>query len=267
MEKKKIIAVCMIGMNRGSQGDSDHPFIMKDFEKKYSIHWMKQVSNKEKTGSTLFYELLKAVDTLCEKNNIDPGDVKFIFGRGTIGKRSEKDLAKALEKYTKKLGKDAFKVIIAKSYGVIDSLRAFKILGSDAEKKIGRINVMFCIDGYGPVFSRRSVSKRVKVGRKKESRFKIPSYFDKVYAIVQRNQGSKGLKAGKDCDRRIENFVVKQSYVDSFKKVYDHYADGFVRKLDVIHFNMDEIVSVIPCCKKKDKKFCTFADSILENYS
>ena len=52
MSPKKIISISLIGMNRGSQGDSDHPFDISEYTKKYSIHWLSQVSEKEKIGSS-----------------------------------------------------------------------------------------------------------------------------------------------------------------------------------------------------------------------
>ncbi len=266
MAKKKIIALSMIGMNRGSKGDSDHPFPMKEYLDTYSVKWLDVVSDEEQNGSTLFYEHLKAIDDLCKKYSVAADDVQCVFGRGTIGKRTERELSQLLQEAVKKSGKDAFKVILAKSFGVVDSLRALKRLGKGTENIIGRINLMFCIDGYATPFSLRSVSKKYKVGRKKKKRFVIPQYIDKVYSIVQRYEGSKGLKAGKPNDARIKNFTVKQSYVDSFNMVYDHFSDGFIRKLKVNHYNMDEIVSVIPCCKTADGSYHTFLDIISQEY-
>jgi hypothetical protein len=256
----------MIGANRGSQGDSVHPFDVSEYVNTYSIDWLDQVSEKEKVGSTLYYEQLKAIDELCKKNGISASDVHFVFGRGTIGRSSERELAEGLRKAVKQSGKDAFKVILAKSFGVVDTLRALKILGKRAEDTIGRINVLFCVDGYAPLFSRRSVSKKYNVGNKKESRLVVPSCVDRVYGVVQRAERYRGLKAGKPGDPRITNFVVRQSHVDGSCRIYDHYSDGYVRVLEVNHPNMDEIVSVVPCCKESKDTRYTFPEIILREY-
>ena len=90
----------------------------------------------------------------------------------------------------------------------------------------------------------------------------IPSLVDRVHCIVQRNEGRRGIPAGRPGDSRIDNFCVTQQYVDSFNCEYDHYCDSASRKLKISHRNMEEIVSVVPCCKGSDGEWCTVPDII-----
>ena len=267
MDKSKILAVSMLGMNRFSKSDIDHPFDMDEYFKKYSIEWMRQVKEVEKDHSTPFYELASTIDSIVEEHTLSPDNIRFVFGRGTIGCSSEKDLAEILQKKTAEIGKDAFKVIVAKSFGVVDLLRAFQLLGKNPEGKTGRINLLILIDGYAPLRSRKRVTEKMKVGRGIKRRLVIPEFVDKAYNLIQRTSGINGLRAGRPGEKRVENFVLKQDYVDSFNKVYDHYKCGYRRELKVSHGNMEEITSVIPCCKDSDGKMYTVPEIIKRKYA
>lgn len=267
MDKSKILAVSILGMNRLSKSDFDHPFDMDECFKKYSIEWMRQVKEIEKDHSTPFYELASAVDSIVKEHSLSPDNIRFVFGRGSIGCSTEKDLAAMLQKKTVEIGKDAYKIVVAKSFGVVDTLRAFQLLGNDPEGKIGRINLLILIDGYAPFRSRKRVTFKVKIGKSKKRRFMIPEYVDKTYNIIQCKSGVKGLKAGKLGEKKVDNYVMKQSHVDSFDRVYDHYRNGYKRELIVNHRNMEEITSVIPCCLGSDEKMYTVPEIIKRRYA
>ena len=267
MDKSKILAVSMLGMNRLSKSDVNHPFAMDDYFKKYSIEWMRQVKEVEKDHSTPFYELASAIDSIVKEHSLSPDNIRFVFGRGTIGGFTEKDLAAILQKKTAEIGKDAYKVVIAKSFGVVDSLRAFQLLGKNPEGKIGRINLLILIDGYAPYRSRKRVTEKMKVGKGKKRKLVIPEFVDKAYNLIQRTSGINGLRAGWPGEKWVDNFVLTQAYVDSFNRVYDHYKCGYQRELLVSHGNMEEIASVIPCCKDSDGKMYTVPEIIKRRYA
>ena len=65
------------------------------------------------------------------------------------------------------------------------------------------------------------------------------------YNAVQRTKGTKGTLV-EDVNKSL---IVRQDYVDKFAEYYDHYSDDYKRKLEVSHFNMEEIVSVVPCIR------------------
>lgn len=267
LDKSKILAVSMLGMNRLSKSDFDHPFDMDEYFRKYSIEWMRQVKEVEKEHSTPFYELASTIDSIVNEHSLLPDNIRFVFGRGTIGASTEKEFAEVIQKKTAEIGKDAFKVITAKSFGVIDSLRAFQLLGDNPEGKIGRVNLLILVDGYAPLRSRKRVTERLKVGKGKKRKLIIPEFVDKAYNLIQRTDGINGLRAGRPGEKRVDNFVVKQDYVDSFHRVYDHYKSGYKRELKVHHGNMEEITSVIPCCKDSDGKMYTVPEIIKRTYA
>ena len=183
-----------------------------------------------------------AVDEIIED------DFVFIIGRGTIGNNSEEALAEALLEARRVYGRNAFHIIYSKSYGVVDTLRAFKSLEEDGHKM--HADLMLCIDGYAPVASRLSVSKMYDNEKgKRERRFFIPKNIKKAVALVQRRDGSKGLKIGRPSAHNRWNFVIKQKDVDEQAQYYFAYSDGYERRLKVSHFNMEEIVSTIRCCQ------------------
>jgi len=249
---KKLVITIMLGMNRFTGRDSFREFDM-DFFDRYNKIWMPQIDNDEKKCSTPIYEVTKTIDEFItshnnncpEKPQIIKEDVYFIIGRGTFGNDSEERLSEILLQARHTFGEDAFYMIYAKSYGVIDTLKSFL----QVDMKNFKINLMFAIDGFSPPISRRSVTKRYKIGDKKQTRLIIPKGIKKVYSIVQRKKGFNGIMAGRPRDGRCRNKIIHQKEVDVVQKYYDHYKDGYKRKLDVDHYNMEEIVSTIPCCQ------------------
>lgn len=265
MPKSKILAVAMLGMNNSSEKDTDHPFEMQQYIDKYNIEWLETIRDNEKNHSTPFYETAKAVDELSTQYSISSDNIRMIFGRGCWGTSTEKDLNKKLKDAKNEMGDDVYRVVFAKSFGAVDTLRAFKDLGSSAESKIGRINLMCLTDPTATLFSRKSVSKKIKVSGKREERLMIPGFVNKIYNVYQDYSYPRGLKAGKPSDSRIKNFQIYQDYVDSFGAIYDHYSDGYHRDLVVKHRNMEEIVSVIPCCNCSGSML-TFPEAIKKGY-
>lgn len=257
---KKIIVTIMLGMNRFTEKDADHPFDMSHL-KKFNTIWLPQISSIEKTNSTPIYEMSKTIDEFIndynyENKEINPlinEDILFIAGRGTIGDNSEEYLLEALLEARRQYGPNAFFLFYTKSFGVVDTLRTFKLL----KKENSRINadLMFMIDGYATPISKNSVSKIYKKDKKRERRFIIEKNIKKVFCVVQRKRGFKGLRAGNFSDTRCYNHIITQSQVDKVKKYYDSYDDGYQRRLDVEHFNMEEIVSTIPCCKYRTQMY------------
>lgn len=251
---KKIVMTIMLGMNRFSEEDTKHPFDMSHAEK-FNILWMPQVSAIEKNHSTPIYEITKSLYEFMVSINQDYNrlyseeltvdDFLFIIGRGTIGDSSEENLIEAILEARRTYGYSAYYVFYAKSFGVVDTLRAFNILIKEAPRF--KADLLVCIDGYATAISRNSVSKIYDINGKKERRFFIPSNVKTTYSAVQRKEGFKGLQVGSFTDVQCRNHIITQTEVNKVTKYYDHYADGYKRKLNVSHYNMEEIVSVIPC--------------------
>jgi hypothetical protein len=245
----------MLGMNRFKGKDTEHPFDMSCLDG-FNTIWLPQISDIEKTHTTPIYEMGKTMNEFIEDYNMDCAefdritndDFIFIIGRGTIGNNSEESLTEALLEARRVYGRNAFHIIYSKSYGVVDTLRAFKSLEEDGLKM--HADLMLCIDGYAPAASRLSVSKMYdNENGKRERRFFIPKNIKKAVALVQRRDGFKGLKIGRPNVHNRWNFVIRQKDVDSQAKYYSEYSDGYERRLKVSHFNMEEIVSTIRCCK------------------
>lgn len=265
MPKSKILAIAMLGMNNSSEQDTDHPFTMQTYIDKYDIVWLETIRDIEKYHSTPFYEMAKAIDELATQYSIPANNIKFIFGRGCWGDSTEKDLNKKLKAAKNDLGDNTYRVIFAKSFGAIDTLRAFNDLGSNAETEIGKIDLMCLADPTATLFSRKSVTKKIKVNGKREERLMIPTFINKIYNVYQDYHYPRGLRAGRPSDNRIKNHEIFQDYVDSFGATYDHYNDGYKRDLIVKHRNMEEIVSAIPCCDWNGIML-TFPEAIKKGY-
>lgn len=243
------IITVMLGMDRFHQKDTEHPFDMSDLDG-YNTFWLPQVQEIEKTNSTLYYEALKGIEnarTFYEVKRLGGSgylnlkdNYVFIFGRGTIGPASEEGLFEAMQQCMKYYGRDVNFVMIAKSFGVPDTLAALKMFRIYHRKP--RINGLFLIDGFLPPSERRHIAK--KVG-KHNRRFVIPKFVKRYYNVVQREKGTKGRLVVDE----INNYVVKQSYVDNISRYYSEYKDNYQRRLWVSHFNMEEIVSAVPCIR------------------
>lgn len=242
---RNTIITVMLGMNRFTQRDTRHPFSMGHM-RGYNDMWLQSVDRDERTHSTPFYEISKAVDEVRQEFTEIKDNIAFIFGRGHIGNAAEEDLCdtwlNAMRNY-----KDAIHIMYAKSYGAIDLLRALKFL-RETHHQEPNIDLMFLVDGYGISRAKRSVTDN-------NDRFIIPGNVKKAYGIVQREKGFKGFRAGKIGDSRCSNHVVSKSEVAG--KIYDHYRDGYKRRLEVCHKHMEEIAAVIPCCEAEGQMLTT----------
>lgn len=251
---KKFIVTVMLGMNRFSGEDTDHPFDMSCLDG-FNVAWLPQISELEKTNSTPIYEMAKTVNEFMVDYNSDCATVDqiikedffFIIGRGTLGNESEECLAEALLEARRVYGRYAFNMIYSKSYGVVDTLRAFKNLNEEGSRVSA--DLMFCIDGYAPMASRLSVSDMFSVDGNRERMFVVPKNIRKAFGVVQRKEGFKGLRVGRPGANNRWNTQIRQREVDSQATHYSGYSDGYSRRLNVSHNNMEEIVSTVRCVK------------------
>ena len=92
--------------------------------------------------------------------------------------------------------------------------------------------------------SRRSVSKRYKVGNKKKRRLVIPNQIKKLYNITQSNEGFKGLQAGASHDSRITNVSLRPGDVE-WPLFYNRYAGSQAISLEMKHSHMDELAMTL----------------------
>lgn len=249
----------MLGMNRFTEKDTQHPFDMSH-TKGYNILWMPQITRAEKKCSTPIYEMTKTIDLFLNDYNsnnpdfdqITKDDILFIVGRGTIGKDSEENLLEAILEARRTYSRNAFFIFYAKSFGVVDTLRTFKLLQKECSQFTA--DLMISIDGYATPISLASVSQKYKVNGHEEYRFIIPTNVKKIFNIVQRKEGFKGLNVGGLNDQpRCCNYTLTKS--DVSQKYYTNYSDGYKRKLNLCHFNMEEIVSTVPCCSFSNRMF------------
>lgn len=226
----------MNGMNRFHQKDIDHPFDMSALDG-YTTFWLPQVDEVEKTHSTMYYEALKAIETTRLEQKKEKDDYVFIFGRGTIGPSSEEHLFEAMQQCMKYYGKDVNFVMVGKSFGVADTLAALKMFKPYHRKPY--VRGLFLIDGFLPPSERRHISRRVG----KERQFIVPRFAERFFNVVQKVKGTKG----KYIDSLGYNKTVDQIFVFTHSHYYSEYSDGYKRRLLVSHFNMEEIVSAVPC--------------------
>lgn len=237
---RNTVVVVMLGMNRLTQRDTSHPFDMRCLDG-YNVMWLPQVSKLEKSTSSLFYEVGKAMDEVRTEFTEVKDKIVFVMGRGTIGDDPEDSLAEALLEATRTYGKDALRIVVGKSYGAVDSLRAYRQLAG--WNQLPKTASMMLIDGYAPRLAMRHITKRYdRAGR----RFVRPQAVKRLFTAVQRTNGFEGLMAGPPKSLECSNFVVKQEWIDENCKWYDHYADGYRRRLKACHKHMEEIVSVVP---------------------
>lgn len=235
--KKKIIACSLLGMNRLSSSDITHPFEMSKLFSRYpDTTFLPQVSEIEKTYSTLFYEVMTAFSNLETKSD----DIKFIFSRGTLGTKTEKAFLSKLEEAYSQFGDDSFVVIVAKSYGGVDTLRTLKKI------KNVKVDLLILIDSTAPIWSTLGISKLSRMFGKLERIFTIPDCVKEVWNVNQKYDTLKG----KSSDRG-ENFTITHAYLNSHDHIYNKYSDGYNRVLKVEHDCMEEICSVVPVFKYK----------------
>lgn len=233
-----LIVTVMLGMNKFSERDDGHPFDMS-YLHGYNTMWQPQVTEKEKDHSSLFYDTLCAIEKARIKTLHLKDYITFIFGRGTIGDGSEEALYESLMNTFKHFGKHTPVLMVGKSYGVVDSLRALQLFNRHPWKP--KVDTMVMIDGYAFRTSLRDITKHMK--------FVVPLFVARAFNSYQRVEGFKGLKA---CDRR----GVKNKQITKLtEKQYDHYDDEHVRELSISHFNMDEICAVNPCCFRANRYY------------
>jgi len=229
------VVTVMLGMNRFHQKDADFPFDMTALDG-YNTIWMPEVDEEERVCSTLFYEALQAVEIV---RNSTKDDVVFIFGRGTIGRSQEERLFEAWRSCMQHYGNDVRHVIVAKSFGVGDTMTALKMFKRYHKKP--KVEGLFLIDGFIPP------SRRRKIAKKKNGywRIKIPKFVNCYFNVIQRAKGTKGISVLNPA----HNFVVTQKHIEKYGKYYSEYKGDYKRLLTVSHFNMEEIVSAVPCIK------------------
>jgi len=231
------VITVMLGMNRFHQKDADHPFDMTALDG-YNTIWMPEITKEEKYNSTLFYEALQATEMVRRKHG-EKDDYVFIFGRGTIGRTQEERLFEAWRSCMQYYGNDVRHIIVAKSFGVGDTLTALKKFKFYHRKP--NIEGLFLIDGFLPPSRRRKIAKKVEGNWK----IKIPNYVNHYYNVIQRTKGTRGARV----INPNYNLVVRQSYIDKTGKYYSEYKGDYRRLLTACHFNMEEIVSAIPCIR------------------
>lgn len=241
-----------LGWNVSSSSkDTDHPFNMIPYFEKYkNKYWSKNVRLDERTRSTPYYEVMKAVDKFVNIKNINSDDISFCFGRGAFGSTTEKFMNDKLRKLNGE--KYSFNIVVAKSFGVIDSLKVIK------ENPNINIDLFIAIDGKSPfwswngvvdLYNKKELSDDLGDHRQRE-RLKCYGNIKKYYSIVQRKAGLKGYLFGKPQSILSDyNYIVK--YIEN--KVYDHYSDGYKRHLDIHHNTMEEITAINKCCKYRSK--------------
>lgn len=233
------VVTVMLGMNRFYQKDADHPFDMSALDG-YNTIWMPEVDEEERMCSTLFYESLQAVeDVRFNTMNKTKDDHIFIFGRGTIGTSQEERLFEAWRSCMQYYGNDVRHIIVAKSFGVGDTMTALNMFKRYHKKP--NVEGLFLIDGFIPPSRRRKIAKK----EGEHWKLKIPKFVNHYFNVIQQTKGTRGAHV---LDPAY-NFVVSQQYIEKRGKYYSEYKGDYKRLLTVSHFNMEEIVSAIPCIR------------------
>jgi len=232
------IVTVMLGMNRFHHKDADHPFDMHALDG-YNTIWMPEVDEEERVCSTLFYEALQATEMVRNNHGNTKDNFVFIFGRGTIGRSQEERLFEAWRSCMQYYGNDVRHIVVAKSFGVGDTMTALKKFRPYHRKP--NVEGLFLIDGFIPPSRRRKIAKKTNGNWK----IKVPKFVNHYFNIVQRIRGTQGARV---LDSNY-NFVVDQSHIDRHGKYYSEYKGDYKRLLTTSHFNMEEIVSAIPCIR------------------
>lgn len=239
MVNKHIVAVVMNGMNRLSERDTDNVFDIGQFYRipKEILH---ETSRIEVTHSTLYYEMLSTVEKLRDVHKLDYSDTQVIMGRGTFGKQPVVHLRDSILKYSDIHGPDAYKIIVAKSFGGIDALRVLMEIqhSSDLLRRIGSINLLILLDTTAP----RAWLKAVSEKQNGEYMLRIPHFVKRTCAVIQRvDRFIKGRKAFSSTNQQIDNWEVSADLIDN-KTTYAGWINAPARNLTVRHRNMEEIL-------------------------
>ena len=276
---KKIIAVAMNGMNATpSTRDMDVVYPIGQFDKFTSRYVESTVQSEnrfhgdEQSCSTLYWHLLHTLDYLSQSFALNPADdVQILFGRGTLGSSSEEELAAMLKDTSTMPANDVFKVIVAKSYGGIDTLKALQAPGvGDA---VGRIDLLILLDTTGPKLSVRKVSTKNSRG---ERLLTIPKFVVRTENIYQREQRI-SYKHGYRAKGRFETEVFNNrldadqidgkyyTYPTGSKYFKDPQTSVAQRKLTTNHFDIEEIVCGVGVVTKHEN-LGTLHDIIVKGY-
>jgi len=221
----KYIISIMNGYNRFFQSDFDHPFDMTDLLKKYVTYVAPNVRKKEVKGSTLYYEVMNAVNHA----GISVNDIRFILSRGGPLGHQEKWLKGMIDRFYY----DSTKLImIGKSYGAIDTIKAIK-------KSKFTVDNLITIDSKGTMFGNKgATTKELGV-----TFIKIPNNVIKCHNVYQCHDIMQGYPALLRPNHSIYDRVVIEK--DVRNKYYDKYSDGYTRELKLTHKNMEEIASTV----------------------
>lgn len=259
--KKNIIAVAMNGMNVSSQRDMDHKFNVHQYFR-YPRIVQKEIQDGEYERSTLFYELYQAVDFILNAYNLEHNDIQMIFGRGRLLEGTEKRLTNNLIRQSEIHGKDAFKVIVAKSFGGVDTIDALHTIADTPayKDKVGKVNLLLVLDPTATRLSAREHAE--KVGN--EFFIKIPDIVDRtvnVYQTVQKRHGKHGYQVKGE---HVENYLLDPDKI--IGKTYNEWIDDNPRPLKVCHKHMEEIVAG-PGILTEDEDHGTMFDLITQAYA
>lgn len=266
---RPIIAISMLGMDLFTHKEyTGHPFDISQF-KHLPMDFDSKVTCEEHYHAAPIYEMAKVVDGLRKGYGLRPDQVQILFTRGTFGEHVPKWVRTKLEEHSERLGKDAFKVIVAKSFGGTDAIRALAEISDSAEsrEKIGEIDLLVLVDPTGPNMIEKEVLTFFDVDGKQQGRFPVPTFVKLTYDIVQRvdDPPFRGYFAGFPGQPNITNLSLTPDIIDH-KYKYCGYCDCHVSDLTVSHSNMDELVVVGPLFER-NLQFLTLPQLIRREYA
>jgi hypothetical protein len=245
---KRLVIVVMLGMNAFSQRDTRHPFAMDPYRDLPTI-FLDEVRRGERDRSTLYFEAARAARNIQQEHGLASDEIQLVFGRGTPGKRTERQIERILLDLNTGQAEGALIIVVAKSLGALDALEALGRIDQDPGKRaaVGPVHMLVLVDPAGPQSTRAMLCASHSVDGQEQARLRIPSIVGRTWNVVQRESTAllQGQLAGAPGQRGVHNRVLEAHEVDG-KYRYCCYADGTDRQLRACHFHMEEIVSSMP---------------------
>jgi hypothetical protein len=266
---RPIIAVYLLGMDIAPHEEygTSHKIALGRYDHlPMEFDW--EVKNREHESAAPFYELAKVVDRLAQEFGLPDEKVRIYFGRGTFGNHPQRSLETKLAQYTNELGGDPFIVVVGKSFGGTDAIRAMQDLCDDKKLcgSIGNVDLLVLVDATAPT----NIVGKVAFAEKLEDEdllvYPIPPVVQRAYNAVQRvdDPPFQGHLINGTGQEHVSNEVLEPKEFNG-RYSYSGYVGEEPVPLTVKHSHMDELVFVAPVFRYGGKRI-NLHDLIYEEY-
>jgi hypothetical protein len=249
-ERRRVLIVVMIGMDLGGRKEylEEEDCSLEGFEH-IPVEYDADVKKRERGHVATVYEMALLADSLVKKHGLDYKDVQILVSRGTFGHHTQHFVEEHLARHVRRLGRDAFKVIIGKSFGGTDATRALMDISNSQAMRdsIGEVALLVLEDPTAPDGYVCRATTTFEVGGKAEPRFPVPTFVRAAYCAVQTvdDHPFRGLFAGWPGQPNVSNTVLRARDIDG-RYWYGCKGKGKAMPLKLCHGGMDEILLVHP---------------------